>query len=61
MKNLNQMKAAAKNSGQSEAKLVLDLIDSLEEDGADDDLMRSSLNELSIWAASFRDSIGVVK
>ena len=59
MKNLNQMKSAAENSGQSEAKLVREHIASLEEDGADDDLIRASLDELIDWASSFRDSIGV--
>lgn len=61
MKNLNEMKLAARNSGQSEAKLVLELVADLEEDDADDDLMRESLNELVLWATAFRDSIGVVK
>lgn len=58
MKNLNQIKTAAQNSGQSEAKVVLAHVRALEEEGADDDLMRSSLQELAEWALAFKDSIG---
>ena len=57
MKNLNQIKANAANSGQSEALAVLGFINDLESNGADDGLAQSSLLELASWALAFHDSI----
>lgn len=59
MKNLSQMKTAAANSGQAEAKVVLEWILDLEaSDDSNDDLTRASLEELIGWAQSFHNSIG---
>ena len=60
MRNLNQMKSSAKDSEELAAKYILAVILDLEEEGTDDDEMKAVLDELSIWAATFRDSIGVV-
>jgi len=61
MKTLNQMKSAAGHGDAPDAaRMVLEYVHSMENEGEDDTFIRATLGELAEWALSFRDSIGAL-